>query len=128
MIVERRPVFVRQQADLVRESQGVADLRERRKGNVEKATEFSGAAPRGPLYNVDGRGKARAPHLGGEPVTFLGRESFGRPIDCQGERMTLTPCVKSLVRRHCGKLCESNRRPRSEERRVGKECVTTCRS
>src|SRR5438105_7732774 len=53
-VAEGAPILATEQSGLVSEPQRVADLGERRKGNVEKTPEFSRAAPRGPLYDVCG--------------------------------------------------------------------------
>src|SRR3546814_11085635 len=57
----------------------------------------------------------------------LGRSQWRRGFPAARRIPILHCCDSTLTKRNCGKLiCRSQ--GRSEERRVGKECVSTCRS
>src|SRR3546814_1305228 len=59
-----------------------------------------------------------------------GVQTCALPICPPSGIITPTPSVVlgSVSRTRSGDRCEDRRRDRSEERRVGKECVSTCRS
>src|SRR3546814_17211510 len=54
-----------------------------------------------------------------------GAVSLGHPIGCSGARILVT--LLSVLKQRNGKIGAAGI-CRSEERRVGKECVSTCRS
>src|SRR3546814_14848164 len=75
--------------------------------------------------------KTLAPSVKSERVgsRSVGADDFSHTADLQEDRRVQSPCSTATEGRCCD-TAEPDRWPetRSEERRVGKECVSTCRS